>query len=353
MSRANQQFQNLLGRNATAPPPVLDVPLARRLLERTAHVPFFAHSYAMIHNLDHGAMTTGHLLDFAYIHELDGLCLHINDGAGSCVGDMSPAQLQAFRHRLVELGLALHLEISSTGREEVERATACALALGVTDIRLYARHEGRLSSVMERIYADLCHAAELANRHDLRFDYEQHEDLRSSEIAAVLDRVADPRIKALFDYTNSLNAYEEPLDALSNLAPHIRQVHIKGGRKLVEGDGWGQLGTAQGSELDELPGNRMLFELLMLGETEPQVTCFALEQEVGYYAPAFRRSVEEADPVIRYREPSQTPLDPGKSLQRLQLDEQRWAVQQVSHNRALVSDLRRICVERLGEPQEA
>ncbi len=75
--------------------------------------------------------------------------------------------------------------------------------------------------------------------------------------------------------------------------------------------------------------------------------CFALEQEFGYYAPAFRRPVEEADPPIPYREPSQTPLDPGKSVERLQLDERRWAAQQVSHNRSVVSALRRICAARL------
>ena len=220
---------------------------------------------------------------------------------------------------------------------------SCALDLGVTNIRVYARYEGRLSAVIEQVYADMSYAADVANRHDLHIDYEQHEDLRAAEIAGILTRIGDPRINALFDYTNSLNAHEEPLAALRILAPFIRQVHIKGGRKVVEGRGWGQLGVEQGSADDTLPGNRMLYELLMLGETVPQVVCFALEQEVGYYAPPFRLEGEEADPLIMFREPSDTPLDPDKPLARHLLDEQRWAARQVEWNRRQIAILREIC----------
>ncbi len=351
MTTASRRFAELLGRNAPSadPPPELSPALARRILARTERVPFFAHSYTLIHNLDHGGMTTRDLLDFAYTHELDGLCLHINDGDRSSVGEMPAHEREAFRRRIEDLGLSLHLEISATDPAEVDRVTACALDLGVTNIRLYARHEGRLSTVVERVYADLCHAAEIANRHGLTFDYEQHEDLKAAEIAGILSRIGDRRINALFDYTNSFNAHEEPLDAIAILAPHIRQVHIKGGRKVVKGAGWGQLGLPQGSDEDELPGNRMLYELLMLGEATPQVICFALEQEVGYYAPPFRLDGEESDPIIQFREPSQTPLDTSRPLERILLYERRWASQQVVCNRTTVAVLREICAAALVE----
>ncbi|MEQ1768231.1 MAG: TIM barrel protein [Devosia sp.] len=344
MPSAADHFRALLAEEGAPPPPVLDVLRARRILERTENVPFFAHSYTLIHNLDYGPTTTRDLLDFAYTHGLAGLCLHINDGDGSSVGRMTGAEREVFRRHIEGLGLRLHLEISSSERAELDRVTACARDLGVENIRLYARYEGPLSSVIERIYADMCYAAELANRHDLCIDYEQHEDLRASEIADILRRVGDPRINALFDYTNSLNAHEEPLEALAILAPYIRQVHIKGGRKVVEGRGWGQMGVPQGSAEDTLPGNRMLYELLMLGEDAPQVVCFALEQEVGYYAPPFRLEGEEADPHIQFRAPSETPLPEAKALPRHLLDEMRWAIQQIEWNRTLVARLREICM---------
>jgi hypothetical protein len=344
MSTPEQRFCQWLGTEGEVSSlPELDAALASRVLARAESVPFFAHSYAFIRNLDHGAITTRDLVDFVYVNGLQGLCLHIDDGRSSAVGRMTGKERETFRRHLEALGVRLHLEISSSSGAEVDRVAAVALELGVTDIRLYARYEGRLSIVLERVYADLCYAAEVAGRHGLNFDYEQHEDLKAAEIAGLLARVGDGRVNALFDYTNSLNAHEEPLEALRILAPYIRQAHVKGGRKVIEADGWGQLGVVQGSADDVLPGARLLFELLMLGEGASQVVCFALEQEVGYYAPPFRHAVEEPDPFISFREPSETPLDPSIPLERLLLDERRWAVEQVAWNRSLVVSLRDIC----------
>jgi hypothetical protein len=182
----------------------------------------------------------------------------------------------------------------------------------------------------------------LANKFDLQVDYEQHEDLRAAEIAGILQRLGDRRMNALFDYSNSYNAYEEPLEALHILAPYIRQAHIKGARKTIERNGWGQIGVPQGAPEDELPGARMLHDLLLLGDKAPQVVAFALEQEVDYYAPAFRGPNEAADPVIQYREPSDTPVDRSKSTARLLADERRWALQQIAWNRGLVAQFREL-----------
>ena len=251
---AEARFKELMLKHAAPPidPPPLDAAHAARPLERTANVPFFAHSYSFYRSMEHG-FTPRDLLDFVYTQR--------------------------------------------------------------------------------------------ANQLDLHFDYEQHEDLKAAEIAAILQRLGDRRMNALFDYSNSLNACEEPLAALRILAPFIRQVHVKGARKTIEGEGWGQIGVPQGCDEDELPGARMLHDLLMLGDSKPQVICFALEQEVDYYAPAFRLRNEPDDPVIRYREPSETPQDKSKSAERLIADERRWAVQQLTWNRALVATFRELAFQ--------
>jgi hypothetical protein len=345
---AEARFKRLMLKHASPliDPPALDAHHAARLLERTVQVPFFAHSYSFYRSMEHG-FGPRDLMDFVYIHDLHGACLHLNDGGETSVGKMSGKDREIFRRQLEELGLALHLEISSTGRTEIDRAIDCARALGVTNIRVYARHQGTLREVMERVYADLAYACERANQLGLYFDYEQHEDLKAAEIATILQRLGDRRMNALFDYSNSLNAYEEPLAALHILAPYIRQVHIKGARKTVEGNGWGQIGVPQGCDEDELPGARMLHDLLMLGDGKRQVICFALEQEVDYYAPAFRLRGEPENPIIRYREPSETPQDQSKSTGRLIADERRWAVQQLNWNRGLIATFRELALQVL------
>ena len=350
---AEARFERLMLRHVSPPvdAPILNAPHATRLLERTVNVPFFAHSYSFYHSMEHG-FTPSDLAQFAYTHDLHGACLHVSDGGKSAVRHMSEAERAAFRRQLEDLGIALHLEISSTRRKDVDLVIDCARALGVTNIRVYARHEGPLREVMERVYADLAYACDRANQLDLQFDYEQHEDLKAAEIGEILERIGDRRMNALFDYSNSLNAYEEPLAALRILAPFVRQVHIKGARKVVEDDGWGQIGVPQGCAEDELPGARLLHELIMLGAEKPQVICFALEQEVDYYAPAFRRRNEPSEPVIRYREPSETPVDPSKSTERLLADERRWAVQQVSWNRALIATFRELAFQMVPERRD-
>ncbi|MBL8596040.1 MAG: sugar phosphate isomerase/epimerase [Devosia sp.] len=337
---ARQQLQALLRHNAeNAALPALTPELTSKLAQRLRALPLFAHSYPFCRNMDFGGYTTWDYLDFAFRNDLTGVCLHVNDGDRSSLSRMDTAELGRFRQRLEILGLKLHLEISSTDRAEVNRAIRLADVLGVVNIRLYARHEGPLDTVIERVYADLAEVAEKANRHGLHFDYEQHEDLRAAEIARILERIGDHRVNALFDYTNSWNALEDPLDALRTLAPWVRQVHIKGGRKTVEPTGWGQVGVPQGDPADSLPGPLLLAELVALGAETPQVICFALENEVDYYAPPFRVPNEGVNPIIAYREPSSTPMPEGADLASVLRYELRWAQQQVGVTRALAQRL--------------
>lgn len=350
MNAIQARFHTLLSHRAgnASPPPRLTPALAARLLERLDRVRLFAHAYPLLSNLTHGRLTPADLLDFAYRHELDGLSLHLLDGEQNSLAQMSAAQLEAFAAKARRLDLPVHLEISSTRRADVDQVIAVARAIGCRNIRVYSRYEGHLSRVMALIEEDLRYLAEQAERHDLYFDFEQHEELKSGEIAVLLERLAHPRLHALFDFGNMINACEEPLAALEALAPHIRQVHLKGVRVVAEDNGFGHYGVLQGSAEDELPGARMLFELLMLGE-QPQVAAFILEQENHYIAPAFRQRDETADPFIPYREMSETPLPPGYDWERMMADEHRWANNQIRHVRGLLGELRLLAELTLAE----
>ncbi|MNZ56619.1 Xylose isomerase-like TIM barrel [compost metagenome] len=351
MNAIQARFAALLSHNAgadSAPPP-LTPDLARRLLERLDSLRLFAHGYPLLTNLTHGRVTPADMLDFAYRHELDGLSLHLLDGEENSLSRMSAEGLAAFGDKARSLGLDVHVEISSTLPEDVDQAVAVARAIGSRNIRVYSRYEGHLSRVMDLIEDDLRRLARLADEHDLNFDFEQHEELKSDEIAALLRRVGHPRLNALFDFGNMINACEQPLPALANLAPFIRQVHLKGVRVVPEQNGFGHYGVLQGSADDQLPGARMLLELLLLGETAPQVVAFILEQENHYIAPAFRQTGEDEDPFIPYREMSETPLPPGYSLERMLADEHRWANNQVRHVRGLLAELRLLAELTLAE----
>ena len=319
MPPADAQFQALLrsrlNQEEIESLPRLTDELARTLIERIDRAPLFAHAYALLGNLTYGGYGPDDVLDFA----------HRNGLAGACI----------------------HLEISTTRRADVDEVVRIAGILGVRQIRVYSRFEGTLSQVMTLIEHDLHRLASLADEHDLHFSFEQHEELRSTEIAELLGRVSHPRLHAMFDFGNMINACERPMDALTALAPHILQAHLKGVHVLPEGDGYGHRGVLQGSPEDDLPGARMLFELLMLGEDEPQVIALALEQENLYYAPAFRHAGEGEDPFIPYRDLSTTGIPAGWTRDDLLAAEPGWADHQVAYVKDLLTSLRDIAVSQL------
>ena len=350
-NKIQERFHALLSHNVTGEdtPPALTGQLAHKLLERLDHLRLFAHAYPLLTNLTHGRVTPADMLDFAYRHELQGLSLHLLDGEENSLGQMPPAQLQVFAAKADNLGLEVHLEISSTLKKDVDQVIAIAKAIGTRNIRVYSRYEGTLSRVMDMIESDLHYLAQQADKHDLFFDFEQHEELKSGEITQLLNRLNHPRLHALFDFGNMINACEQPLQALRTLAPHIRQTHLKGVRIVAENNGFGHYGVLQGSAEDDLPSPRMLFELLMLGEQTPQVVAFILEQENHYVAPAFRQSNEAADPFIAYREMSETALPPGYSLEQMMAGEHQWANNQITYVRTLLGEFRTLASLTLAQ----
>jgi sugar phosphate isomerase/epimerase len=320
-------------------PIVFEAAIAQKLRNRINGIRLHAHTYSLTHNLTHGSFRPANALEFAYEHELHGLNIHVDDGGEHSLTHSTPKQLAKFKAYAQRLDLTLHLETSSTHEADIDKVIQIARTLDVQNIRVYSRYEGTLSQVMARTVSDLVYMAEQADRYDLFFDFEQHEEFKSAEIVMMLKEVDHPRIRALFDFTNMINACEQPLPALRIMAPYTRQVHLKGAKILKEGQGYGQVGVVQGSVEDEMPYARMLYELLMLGETKPQVICFALEQEVNYYAPAYRRADEGGNPFIPYKDPSETPFDEADADMIL-LNERRWASNQVNFIRSLLAELR-------------
>ncbi|MBT3390202.1 MAG: TIM barrel protein [Chloroflexi bacterium] len=336
----SSQFAQFLNINLpNAEPVIFSAAIAQKLRDRVDGVRLHAHTYSFIQNLTHGSFRPADVLEFAYEHELHGINIHVDDGEKHSLAQSTPKQLARFKTYTQELNLTIHLETSSTKKADIDKVVQIARTLDVQNIRVYSRYEGFLSQALTWTVADLRYMARLADQYNLFFDFEQHEEFKSTEIVHMLKRVDHPRIHALFDFTNMINACEQPLTAMKAMAPYIRQVHLKGAKVIKESKGYGQVGVVQGSPEDKMPYARMLFELLLLGEAKPQVISFALEQEVDYYAPAYRHTDEGEDPFIPYKDPSETPFD-EKNADKIFLNERRWANNQVHFIKSLLATMR-------------
>ncbi|MDR1534455.1 MAG: sugar phosphate isomerase/epimerase [Planctomycetota bacterium] len=83
--------------------------------------------------------------------------------------------------------------------------------------------DGRLNHFI-RILSDLAPVLETAG---VKIGVENHFDLTTREIAAILDKVNHPMIGAVFDSTNAIGFIEKPADTLALLSPRLLSVHLK------------------------------------------------------------------------------------------------------------------------------
>lgn len=310
--------------------------MAARLADRARAAPLFAHAYAHHLNFRFGGFRPADLLDFAEGHRLAGVKIHVEDGEGASLLAMDRAARCDFGRQAVALGLEVHVETSSTEAGDLTVAAATAEAVGATSMRFYPRHCGPVSQVMARTIADLALLSGLDAGGRLTFTLEQHEDLKSAELVEIVRRVGHPRLSLLFDFGNMVNAGETPLAALEAQAGLVTEAHVKDCLVVPDRGGWGHVACASGT--GHIPMRALLVRLLLLGEAAPQVRAFALEEEEGYFAPAFRFPGEGPDPVIPPRGPSETPFDADTAQDRLR-QERAAATRQVIVVRAMLAEI--------------
>lgn len=314
---------------------------AKELAVRAHHAPLFAHAYSFHLNFRFGRMTPMDLLEFAAVHDLKGIKIHVEDGEENSLL-ASPALRPAFRARAKEMGLDVHIETSSTTQEALGEAITIAKETGATSVRCYPRYEARVSEIITKTIEDLKRLKELDAGRSLRVTLEQHEDLTSSELVHIVESVRDPKLSLLFDFGNMVNAYERPLEALRVQSAHVTEVHIKDCRVEPDRGGHAQRGCVSGT--GDVPFADLLLHLLLLGEDKPQVTAFALEEEADYFAPAMRFPNEKNDPLILFRSASLT--DPGKTRIAARLKrEANEATAQISTVRTLLRKIEQAALD--------
>lgn len=306
---------------------------AARLIPRCQSIRLFAHAYAWHLNFRLGSARPVDLLDFAAGQGLAGVKIHVEDGEERSLLH-APESRAGFGSLARSLGLEVHVETSATDEPTLLSAIAVARDVGATSVRCYPRHAGPLSQVIARTIEDLSRLTALDPEGRLDFLLEQHEDLKSHELVHILQAVGNPRLTLLFDFANMINAAETPEAALTAMAPHVTDVHVKDAVILPDRDGFAHRACRTGEGDIDIEG--LLTRLLLLGET-PQIRAFGCEEENGMYAPAYRFASDPPDPLIPLRDASVTLLAPGEDLQSRLAQERSEALAQIATIRRVVA----------------
>ncbi|ADO50610.1 sugar phosphate isomerase/epimerase family protein [[Enterobacter] lignolyticus] len=311
---------------------------AEKILSRVDTLPLYLHAYAYHLNMRLERILPGDLLDIAYENQLRGVKIHVLDGENYSLGNMNDDALANFADKARRLSLDVHIETSASDKDTLDQAVRIALKTGASSVRFYPRYEGHLQEVMAKIAQDIRYLKAQYQHCGLTFTMEQHEDLQSHELVALIEQSDMPELSLLFDFANMINANEQPLAALEVMSPRITQVHIKDALMVPEKGGLGHKACVSGQ--GDMPFKALLTSLICLGDDKPQVVAYGLEEEVDYYAPAFRFDDEGDNPWIPWRQMSETPL-PEESLLDARLQQEKQdAVQQIHFVRDVLQQIK-------------
>lgn len=80
---------------------------------------------------------------------------------------------------------------------------------------------------LKKVVNDLKQIEPELKKHRIKLCMENHERVRSDELISVIKEVNSPWIGLLFDFGNSMMAWEEPIVAAKNMAPYMFSTHCK------------------------------------------------------------------------------------------------------------------------------
>lgn len=197
------------------------------------------HSFSLRYHLRYRERTGYDV--FAYIAEMaargfTGVNVSANGLGYRDLCGTTPEHFAAVRTAVAERGMRLELDTSDTRVENMSTMLQVASACGADTLRTYTKYSAPLVDVVEWTIRDLRAVAAQAADLGVMIVLENHEDFTGWVLAEILGAVDHPSVRALYDYGNSQMVGEDPLDALTAMAPFIERVHAKD-HVLVRGPG--------------------------------------------------------------------------------------------------------------------
>lgn len=169
---------------------------------------------------------------FAFLAQADalgmsGVHLSMNGYNFRCAGGTDPARLAAIAQDAAARGMFVETDTSGTDTDHLAAMARAARQVGADKLRTYTRHKGSPEDVASATIADLKAAAPRVADEGVTLLLENHEDFTGAEVTAIVEAVGHPAVAALYDFGNSMNVVEEPLDAARAMVRHVRSVHLK------------------------------------------------------------------------------------------------------------------------------
>ncbi len=269
-------------------------------------------------------LSTFQLFDLTIELDLEGL--HLDDGV---LERLDPAYLQEVGAAAREAGLYLEYNFSMDRggfgigiQHDLPVAIETARHLGADIVKVGmdlrrphpvagSRFHPAVMAQMRAVADLLKSAAPLAAESGIRLAVENHCDSFSEEILWLLDQVDSPTVGACIDTVNGLHVTEDPMTAITNLAPRAFTNHFRDDRIDFQRWGFKLVGTAVGEgDIDMRRTYKIFRERSNMDriniETELDTPLDDMQKALSMEIDAIRRSVRYCREELGIQRPARS-----------------------------------------------
>ena len=189
-----------------------------------------------------------------------------------------------------ELGLYVELDTCDTNPRNLTRALNICKALGADRLRVYSSVGGDVKEELKQAAEDFRQVIPLCADYDVRIAYENHEFETSHDVLQVVREVDSEYVGTHVDTGNSMLVWEEPTEAIKNMAPYAMSTHFKdhmvimvGGQPMVVGVPLGK-GSIDCAECFRILADQSPLERINIEVCYGYVAPFRLPEDEGHGA---------------------------------------------------------------------
>ena len=173
---------------------------------------------------------------------LDGVQINAEGDDLGHLGNDDPGYLKEVRALIESQGMFVELDTCNTDPANLKRVLGVCRALGADAMRVYASVGGNLQQELAQAAVDLKQMVGLCADYGVRIALENHEYETSRDILKVVREVNSPLVGTHIDNGNSMMVWEDPLGAITAMAPYAVSTHFKdhlviqaGGQPMIVG----------------------------------------------------------------------------------------------------------------------
>jgi 3-oxoisoapionate decarboxylase len=158
---------------------------------------------------------------------LDGVQINAEGENLAHLGSDDPGFLREVRATIDDLGLFVELDTNGTEPRHLTRVLNICKELGADTMRVYSSIGGDIQEELKQAAEDFPRVTSLCAEYGIKIAFENHEFESSADILGVVHQVGSEYVGTHIDVGNSMMIWEDPIDAVTAMAPYAASSHFK------------------------------------------------------------------------------------------------------------------------------